>query len=40
MPIGDRFRGGDSLDAIARDFGLDITQIEEAIRCESRRQAA
>ena len=34
--INQRFRGGDSLEALARDYGRTIGEIEEAIRFETR----
>ena len=34
--IVQRFRGGDSLQALANDYGRSIGEIEEAVRFESR----
>ena len=34
--IVQRFRGGDSLQALARDYGRSIGEIEEAVRFETR----
>lgn len=37
--IADRFRAGDSLAEMAKDYGVDEKEIEEAIRFEQRRAA-
>jgi uncharacterized protein (DUF433 family) len=37
--IVDRFRAGDSLTEMAQDYGVDETEIEEALRFEQRRAA-
>ncbi|NOT20306.1 MAG: DUF433 domain-containing protein [Sideroxydans sp.] len=34
--IVDRFRGGDSLEEMAKDYGVDEKEIEEALRFEQR----
>ena len=33
--IYERYRAGDSVADLARDFRLEISEIEEAIRCEA-----
>jgi uncharacterized protein (DUF433 family) len=38
--IFDRYSAGESHDELAEDYGCEKLDIEEAIRCESRRQAA
>lgn len=38
--IFDRYSGGESLNDIAADYDLDISRIEEALRCEIERIAA
>lgn len=38
--IFDRYSGGESLHDIADDYDLNISQVEEAVRCESMRIAA
>ncbi len=38
--VFDRYSGGESLTAIAGDYGLDIQCVEEALRCEIERRAA
>lgn len=38
--VADRYKAGDSIDALARDYGLDRLNIEEAIRCELEVKAA
>lgn len=38
--IFDRYSGGESLNEIAHDYDLDISHVEEALRCESMRLAA
>jgi uncharacterized protein (DUF433 family) len=38
--IFDRYQAGESIDELAEDYGCEKLEIEEAIRCESRRQAA
>ena len=38
--IFDRYSGGDSLSDIAADYDLDISRVEEALRCEIERIAA
>jgi uncharacterized protein (DUF433 family) len=38
--IAERFRAGDSLEAIAEDYGRPKAEIEEAIRCELRLDTA
>lgn len=36
----DRYSGGESLGDLAADYGLDLTAVEEALRCEIERRAA
>lgn len=38
--IFDRYSGGESLVDIAEDYGLDVSAVEEALRCEIERRAA
>jgi len=38
--LADRYKAGDSIDALAQDFGASRDEIEEAIRCELALQAA
>ena len=38
--VFDRYSGGESLTAIARDYDLEIEAVEEALRCEIERRAA
>jgi uncharacterized protein (DUF433 family) len=38
--IFERFSGGEGLSAIAKDYGLKLKQVEEALRCENDRRAA
>ncbi len=34
--IAERYKAGESIDALAADYGRDTGDIEEAIRCELR----
>ncbi len=38
--LADRFKGGDTLQELAGDYGVSTEEIEEAIRCEFDRRAA
>jgi uncharacterized protein (DUF433 family) len=38
--IFDRYQAGESMDELAEDYGCEKLDIEEAVRCESRHQAA
>ncbi len=38
--LADRYKAGDSIDALAQDFGASRAEIEEAIRCELALQVA
>lgn len=38
--IAERYKGGESIDALADDYGCDHLEIEEGIRCELRLSAA
>jgi len=38
--IAERFDAGESIEALAADYGRSLNQIEEAIRCELTRDAA
>jgi uncharacterized protein (DUF433 family) len=38
--LADRFKGGDTLQDLAGDYGVSTEEIEEAIRCEFDRRAA
>jgi uncharacterized protein (DUF433 family) len=38
--IGDRYEAGESIDDLARDYGCEKLEIEEAIRCELSAKAA
>ena len=38
--IFDRYQAGESIDDLAEDYGCEKLEIEEAVRCESRREAA
>jgi len=40
LSIAERFDAGESIDALAADYGCAREQIEEAIRCELTRDAA
>jgi uncharacterized protein (DUF433 family) len=37
--LAERYRAGDSMQALVEDYGLDRSVIEEAIRCEMRKAA-
>jgi uncharacterized protein (DUF433 family) len=37
--VAQRHRAGESITALARDYGVDLEQIEDAIRCETREAA-
>jgi uncharacterized protein (DUF433 family) len=32
--VAERFKAGESLAELAADYGRDVTEIQEAIRCE------
>ncbi len=38
--VADRYKGGESVDDLAKDYGRQRLEIEEAIRCELQRDAA
>lgn len=38
--VFERFAAGESTEALAKDYGLSVGEIEEALRCEHDRQAA
>lgn len=38
--IFDRYNGGENMNDIATDYDLDISRVEEALRCEIERIAA
>jgi len=38
--LADRFKGRDTLQELAGDYGVSTKEIEEAIRCEFDRRAA
>lgn len=40
LVVADRYKAGDSIDDLARDYGLNRLNIEEAIRCELEVKAA
>jgi uncharacterized protein (DUF433 family) len=37
--VSERYRAGESIRALAKDYGVEIEQIEDAIRCETREAA-
>jgi uncharacterized protein (DUF433 family) len=37
--IGERWRAGESVEALAADYGRSLAEIEEAIRCETTQAA-
>jgi hypothetical protein len=36
--VAERYRAGESILVLAKDYGLELEQIEDAIRCETRGQ--
>lgn len=38
--IADRYKAGEAMEELARDYGRDRLEIEEALRCELRVEAA
>lgn len=37
--VAERYRAGESIVALAKDYGVDLEQVEDAIRCETREAA-
>jgi uncharacterized protein (DUF433 family) len=37
--VAERYRAGESIVVLAKDYGVDLEQVEDAIRCETREAA-
>jgi uncharacterized protein (DUF433 family) len=37
--VAERYRAGESISDLAKDYGVEVLQIEDAIRCETREAA-